>query len=79
MTRVTSTDPKENWARRHPEFFPVRLGAADRDTLLRVPGIGPLTAQRILKARKSGAAWRIENVGLRGKRLEQVRRYARME
>ena len=74
-----STDPKENWALRHPDFFPVRLHTADRDALLRVPGIGPLTAKRILDARKCGAAWNIENLGLRGKRLEQVRRHAVME
>jgi predicted DNA-binding helix-hairpin-helix protein len=74
-----SADPKENWARRHPECFPVRLRTADRETLLRVPGIGPLTAGRILAARNSGAAWRLEGLRLRGKRLEQVRRHAVMD
>lgn len=59
--------------------IPCRFLTADRDDLLRVPGIGPVTAQRILDARKSGSVWRIENVGLRGRRLEQVRRHAVME
>jgi predicted DNA-binding helix-hairpin-helix protein len=46
------TDPKKIWAERHPEFFPVNLNRADRFQLLRVPGIGPLGASRILKARR---------------------------
>ncbi len=47
-------DPKEAWAVRHPEFFPVELTAADKYDLLRVPGIGRLSAARIVSARKTG-------------------------
>ena len=32
-------DPKEAWAQAHPEFFPIDVNGADRDTLLRVPGL----------------------------------------
>lgn len=42
--RPTSTcrpDPKQRWAERHPEFFPVRLNTAGREELLRVPGNRP--------------------------------------
>jgi predicted DNA-binding helix-hairpin-helix protein len=45
-------DPKLIWAKRHPEFFPVNINRADRRELLRVPGIGPIGANRILKARR---------------------------
>ena len=45
-------DPKLIWARRHPEFFPIDPNRADKWQLLRVPGIGPLGAQRILNACK---------------------------
>ena len=48
-----SLDPKEVWAGRHPEFFPVRVNTAERDSLLRVPGLGPTAVSRILEARKS--------------------------
>lgn len=72
-------DPKELWARRHPEFFPVRIRSADRERLLRVPGIGPVTAKRIVEARRTGAARCLRDLGLRGKRLEQVRRHVVME
>jgi len=47
-------DPKTSWALRHPEFFPVELMTADLPWILRVPGIGPRTARRILELRKSG-------------------------
>ena len=48
-----SLDPKETWAVRHPEFFPVRINTADTHTLLRVPGLGPTIVNRILETRKT--------------------------
>jgi len=46
-------DPKCDWALRHLELFPVEINRADYFTLLRVPGIGTNSAQRIMMARKS--------------------------
>lgn len=46
-------DPKCDWAVRHMGCFPVEVNQADYATLLRVPGIGVKSAQRILKARRS--------------------------
>lgn len=48
-------DPKEDWALRHLEFFPVEVNRADYQVLLRVPGIGVKSAQRIVKARRNGS------------------------
>ncbi len=45
-------DPKLLWARSHPEWFPVEINRADREALLRVPGIGPQSASRILALRR---------------------------
>lgn len=45
-------DPKCDWALRHLEFFPVEINRASYQTLLRVPGIGYKSAERIVKARK---------------------------
>lgn len=45
-------DPKCNWAVNHPERFPVEVNRAPYEALLRVPGIGVKSAQRILVARK---------------------------
>ena len=48
-------DPKCDWALRHLEQFPVEINRADYMTLLRVPGIGVRSAQRIVKARRLGS------------------------
>jgi putative DNA modification/repair radical SAM protein len=45
-------DPKCDWALRHLEGFPVEINKVDYYTLLRVPGIGTKSAQRIVKARR---------------------------
>ncbi|MCL2865493.1 MAG: putative DNA modification/repair radical SAM protein [Lachnospiraceae bacterium] len=47
-------DPKCNWALKHLEYFPVEVNKADYKTLLRVPGIGVRSAQRIVAARRLG-------------------------
>ena len=46
-------DPKEDWAVRHLECFPVEINRAPYGDLLRVPGIGVKSARRILAARRS--------------------------
>jgi len=45
-------DPKTVWAKNHPEFFPIEINSASYDKLIRIPGIGPLFASRIIKARR---------------------------
>lgn len=45
-------DPKCNWAVNHLGQFPVEIMRADYEVLLRVPGIGPLSAGRIISARR---------------------------
>ena len=47
-------DPKLSWALRNPHMFPVDINKADYELLLRVPGIGPTGARRILSARRTG-------------------------
>jgi predicted DNA-binding helix-hairpin-helix protein len=47
-------DPKRAWARHHLAHAPVELNRADRVQLLRVPGIGPVSADRIIAARRQG-------------------------
>ncbi len=46
-------DPKCSWALRHMERFPVEVSTADYETLLRVPGVGVISARRILQARRA--------------------------
>ena len=45
-------DPKCQWAIAHLDDFPVEIMKADYETLLRIPGVGPISARRILSARR---------------------------
>ncbi|QZM13449.1 putative DNA modification/repair radical SAM protein [Acinetobacter lwoffii] len=47
-------DPKLSWALRHSEAFPVDINRADYKMILRVPGIGVRSAQKIVQARRFG-------------------------
>lgn len=47
-------DPKCSWALAHLNYFPVEVNTADYETLLRVPGVGVRSAQRILRSRRQG-------------------------
>ncbi|MEW6755662.1 MAG: radical SAM protein [Candidatus Latescibacterota bacterium] len=72
-------DPKEHWARQHPECFPVDLNRADRRELLRVPGLGPVTVNRILALRRGGGRIAgLEDLGRVGKRLARARAYVKV-
>ena len=48
-------DPKCCWAVSHMEQFPVEVNRAPYEMLLRVPGVGPRSARRIVAARRTGA------------------------
>ena len=65
-------DPKELWAKMHPELFPVNVNRASRFELLRVPGLGPLTVKRILQRRTQSRLRRIEDIGKVGIRLQKA-------
>ena len=45
-------DPKLAWALRHPHLFPLDVNRADYHEILRVPGIGLVSAMRILEVRR---------------------------
>ena len=70
-----TVDPKEAWAQRHPEYFPVDVNRALKFELLRVPGLGPVTVRRILERRKQTHLRRIDDVGKVGVRLVKARKY----
>ncbi len=72
-------DPKQTWADSHPEFYPVRINTSDREALLRVPGLGLDTVAKILKIRRERRIPRLEDLGIKGKRLEKIKRYVIFE
>lgn len=45
-------DPKMAWALKHRERFPVDVNVADRELLLRVPGLGKKAVDKIIVARR---------------------------
>jgi len=49
-----TADPKMLYARAHPELFPVEVNRASREELLRVPGLGPRSVERVLRWRRQG-------------------------
>ena len=48
-----SHDPKTAWALANPEHFPLDVRTASYEALLRVPGVGPASARRIVAERGS--------------------------
>lgn len=51
----TDVDPKQAWADAHLIHQPVEIMRAEREQLLRVPGIGPVGADAIIRSRRRGA------------------------
>jgi putative DNA modification/repair radical SAM protein len=49
-----SLDPKASWALKHLDFFPLEVKSASYEELLRVPGMGVHSAQRIIELRRRG-------------------------
>ena len=47
-------DPKLAWALKHRERFPVDVNRADREMLLRIPGLGVKAVDRVIAARRHG-------------------------
>jgi competence ComEA-like helix-hairpin-helix protein len=67
-------------AQKQPPAKPIDLNVATSKELQQLPGVGPVTAQRIIEARqKSGRFRRVEDLlairGISTKRLEALRPY----
>ena len=66
------TDPKTRWANAHPELFPLEVNSAEPESLLRVPGLGPLSVKRILVARGQGRIRWLDDIDRLGARSRQA-------
>lgn len=71
-----SVDPKQRWADSHPEFYPVKVNTAPPRELLRIPGIGPVQAKRIVSARKIHRLTSWLDIGLKGQQILKPLKYA---
>ena len=65
-------DPKLAWALRNRGRFPVDVNRADREMLLRVPGLGTKAVKRILETRRHRRL-RLEDVGVLCGSIAKVR------
>ena len=65
-------DPKLAWALRHRGLFPLDVNRAPKEMLLRVPGFGTKTVERILSARRH-AALRFEDLVRMGAGMKKAR------
>lgn len=66
-------DPKIAWAKHNLSDNPAELNTADRQILLRIPGIGPKGADKIMQARRQGTIsdmTHLKKLGVVTKRLE---------
>jgi len=69
-----TVDPKLAWALRHRGRFPVDVNRADRETLLRVPGLGTKSVARILETRRFRRL-RLEDVGKIARSMTTLRHF----
>lgn len=65
---IEVSDPKMLWAQQHPDYYPINLNTAHYNELIRVPGIGPVSAKKIMKLRKQSIIKSLYN--LQGMRLQ---------
>lgn len=68
-------DPKMAWALSHPERFPVDVATADYSELLRVPGLGPVAARRLIEARRRGILRDLRDLSAAGVRTRKARSF----
>lgn len=67
------TDPKRAWAEANLRDAPVEVNRAEREELLRVPGVGPKGAEAILAARRRArlrSVGDLRQIGVRTKDIE---------
>ncbi|AWC22581.1 putative DNA modification/repair radical SAM protein [Aminobacter sp. MSH1] len=65
-------DPKLAWALRNRALFPVDINRAERETLLRIPGLGTRVVKRILETRRFRRL-RLEDIGRLCQSIAKVR------
>jgi len=68
-------DPKEHWAKLHPEFFPVNVNRASKFQIMRIPGIGEIMAGRILEQRRNSKIRDLSDLGRLNTRLTRAGEY----
>lgn len=68
-------DPKLAWAWRNPSRFPIEVNKADFWELVRIPGIGRISAKKIINIRRQGRIGEIEQLKKLGIRIAEARNF----
>ena len=66
-------DPKHAWALRHIDYFPVEVNEAPKEMLLRTPGIGPVSVERIVRLRRARRFTRLKELSKLGVATKRAR------
>ncbi len=73
-------DPKRAWAEMHLRDAPIEIMTASREQLLHIPGIGPKSADAILRARLQGRITELAHLQkLHIREPEQVAQYVLLD
>lgn len=72
-------DPKLAWALNNPDRFPVEVNKADFWELLRVPGIGRISARRIVEKRVRERITRLSQLREMGTVVKRARRFITLD
>ncbi|RLE10736.1 hypothetical protein DRJ00_00655 [Candidatus Aerophobetes bacterium] len=72
-------DPKLGWALRNPDRFPIEINKADFEELIRVPGIGRLSARRIVEGRRKGKFKKLEELRATGVVISRARNFITLD
>lgn len=80
LLAICSLFPVPLLAKKKPPVAPVNINTANSEELQLVPGIGPVTAEKILQMRKSYGPFKsVDDLrairGIGPKRLEKMRKY----
>ncbi len=68
-------DPKLAWAERHPESFPLEINETPYENLIRVPGIGKISARRILEVRRHSSIKNLDELRKLGAVVGRARNF----
>jgi predicted DNA-binding helix-hairpin-helix protein len=72
-------DPKFAWALQHPEHFPIEINTADREALLRIPGVGPISVERILAMRPDVRFRELRHIQKLGVVVDRARHFVTLD
>lgn len=70
-----NSDPKFVIAQKQPWLFPLDINGASYDELLRVPGIGPISAKRIIVARREHSIFSLQQLKIIGVVVSRAKSY----